>query len=682
MEAQGSGKLPSQAINPRENASAVTLRRGKFFKGAPRKMKDQVEESCEKDEATAPTVGSKVESKSSISTYVPSPPFFGRFAKSKKDEHEKEILETFHKVQVNIPLLDAIYQVPRYAKFLKDLCTNKHRLKGNEVVSIRENISAVLQKKLPPKYKDPGSFTILCIFGNTRFENAMLDLGASINVMPYSIYASLNLGSLKETGVIIQLADRSNAFPKGVLEDVLVQIDVHDGTLTMEFDGEIIRFNIFKAMRYPSDLHACFSIDIIDSLVQKVFELSNEDALDNTLIKGIDANNLTGLSKNLQVCKDVEIVASLESLPSIPPRYDISYITLPISKEKFLPSMMQAPTLELKPLPEHLKYVYLGEEKTLSVIIAKNLTTPQENRLIRVLKEHKIAIGWTIADIKGISPAMGMHRILLEDEAKPSREAQRRLNPPMMEVVKKEILKLLDIGVIFPISDSKWVSSVQVVPKKSGITVVTNEENELVPTQVQMGWKVNRLLQKGVPFYFDEDRKKVFESLKELLTSAPIIQPPDWNRLFELMCDASDFTLGAVLGKRVGKILHVIYYASRTLNDAQFNYSTTEKEILAVIFALEKFRSYLIGTKVTVFFYHATLRYLLAKKEAKSTLIRWILLLQEFDLEIKDKKGSENSVAGHLSRLSHERETVPLQESFPDKQLLLVTDRHVLGLRI
>ncbi|XP_022873962.1 uncharacterized protein LOC111392801 [Olea europaea var. sylvestris] len=346
---------------------------------------------------------------------------------------QKEILETFRKIQVNIALLDAIYQVPRYAKFLKDLCTNKHRLKGNEVESVGKNVSTVLQKKLSPKCKDPGSFSIPCIIGNTRFEKAMLDLRASINLMLYSIYASLNLGSLKETDIIIQVADRSNAFPKGVLDDVLVQvnqlifladfyvldmqdkpislspplllgrpfmiaactkIDVHDSTLTMEFDGEIIRFNIFEAMRYPSDDHACFSIDIIDSLVHKVFELSNKYALNTTLIKSIDVSNLIGLSKNLQVFKDfIETVASLESLPSIPPRYDLSCITLPISKEKLLLSVMQAPTLKLKPLPDHLKYVYLGEEETLPVIIAKNLTTLQEDRLIRVLKEHKIAIG-------------------------------------------------------------------------------------------------------------------------------------------------------------------------------------------------------------------------------------------------------------------------------------------------
>ncbi|PRQ58347.1 putative nucleotidyltransferase, Ribonuclease H [Rosa chinensis] len=141
------------------------------------------------------------------------------------------------------------------------------------------------------------------------------------------------------------------------------------------------------------------------------------------------------------------------------------------------------------------------------------------------------------------------------------------------------------------------------------------------------------------------------------------------------MCDASDYALGAVLGQRVNKLSHVIYYASRTLNDAQLNYSTTEKELLAVVFALEKFRSYLIGSKVTIFSDHAALRYLLTKKDAKPRLIRWILLLQEFDLEIKDKKGTENVVADHLSRLIKEDvgdDVTPINEYFPDEQLFVV----------
>ena len=131
----------------------------------------------------------------------------------------------FRKVEVNVPLLDAIKQVPRYEKFVKELCTNKRHLKGNEKVTVGENVSAVIQKKMPTKCKDPSIFIIPCKIGNTRFERAMLDLEASINVMPYSIYASLNLGPLEETGIIIQLADISNTYPKGVGEDVLVYIN-------------------------------------------------------------------------------------------------------------------------------------------------------------------------------------------------------------------------------------------------------------------------------------------------------------------------------------------------------------------------------------------------------------------------------------------------------------------------
>ena len=125
-----------------------------------------------------------------------------------------------------------------------------------------------------------------------------------------------------------------------------------------------------------------------------------------------------------------------------------------------------------------------------------------------------------------------------------------------------------------------------------------------------------------------------FKRLKAELTSAPIIQPPDWKVPFEIMCDASDYAIGAVLGQRVGKVPHVIYYASKTLNDAQMNYSTTEKELLAIVFALDKFRSYLLGSKVLIYSDHAALKYLFSKKDAKARLIRWILLLQEFDLEI------------------------------------------------
>src|SRR5262249_44744519 len=142
----------------------------------------------------------------------------------------------------------------------------------------------------------------------------------------------------------------------------------------------------------------------------------------------------------------------------------------------------QPPVLDLKPLPDHLKYAFLGIDDTLPIIISSTLSRDQEQQLLEVLKRHKEAIGWTVADIMGISPMICTHKILMEAECKPTVQPQRRLNPTLKEVVKKEVLKLLDAGIIYPISDSKWVSPIQVVPKKGGMTVISNDKNELIPT--------------------------------------------------------------------------------------------------------------------------------------------------------------------------------------------------------
>jgi len=132
----------------------------------------------------------------------------------------------------------------------------------------------------------------------------------------------------------------------------------------------------------------------------------------------------------------------------------------------------------------------LGENETFLVIISSKLNAHQEGKLLQTLKMHKNALGWTIADIKGISPLICTHMIYLEKNAKPSREMQQRLNHNMKKVVRNKVIKLLDNGIIYPISDSKWVSHTQVVPKKSGVTMITNEKNELIPARTITGWRM------------------------------------------------------------------------------------------------------------------------------------------------------------------------------------------------
>ncbi|KAK1696156.1 hypothetical protein QYE76_012853 [Lolium multiflorum] len=434
---------------------------------------------------------------------------------------------------------------------------------------------------------------------------------------------------------------------------------------------------------------------------------------------------------------------------------------LPVEDLGTTPPPKEDPVFDLKPLPDNLKYAHIDDKKIYPVIISSKLSEFEEERLLEILKKHRGAIGYTLDDLKGISPSICQHAINMEDDAKPVVEPQRRLIPKMKDVVRNEVLRLLEAGIIYPIADSRWVSPVHCVPKKGGMTVVPNDNDELIPQRVVVGYrmcidyrKVNKrceetnlvlnwekchfmvnegivlghkisergievdrakveaiekmpyprdvkgihsvlghagfyrrfikdfskiskpltnLLQKDVPFVFDDDCKEAFETLKKALTTAPIVEPPDWNLPFEIMCDASDFAVGAVLGQRVDKKLNVIHYASKTLDAAQRNYATTEKELLAVVFACDKFRSYIVDSKVTIHTDHAAIRYLMTKKDAKPRLIRWVLLLQEFDLHIVDRKGADNPVADNLSRLENiAYDPVPVNDSFPNEQLAVI----------
>ncbi|RVW37787.1 Retrovirus-related Pol polyprotein from transposon 17.6 [Vitis vinifera] len=637
-----------------------------------------------------------------------SPPFPQALHGKKGIRNASEILEVLRQVKVNIPLLDMIKQVPTYSKFLKDLCTIKRGLNVNKKAFLTEQVSAIIQCKSPLKYKDPGCPTISVMIGGKVVEKALLDLGASVNLLSYSVYKQLGLGELKPTSITLSLADRSVKIPRG-----LIFVPIILGKPFLATSNAII--NCRNGQEEGPE-----EVCIIDTLVEEHCNQNMQDKLNESL---------GDLEEGLHEPSDV--LATLQ-----------------------------------------------------------------------VLMRCKKAIGWQISDLKGISPLVCTHHIYMEEEAKPIRQPQRRLNPHLQEVVRVEVLKLLQAGIIYPISDSPWVSPTQVVPKKSGITVVQNEKGEEITTRLTSSWRVcidyrrlNAVTRKnhfplpfidqvleivsGHPFYcfldgyfgyfqieIDvEDQEKttftcpfgtyayrrmpfglcnapatlqrcmlsIFSDMVEQImevfmdditiyggtfeeclvnwetvlkrciekdlvlnwekchfmvhqgivlghiiskkgievdkakvgTYCQIVTPTtvkgvrqflghagfyrrfikDFSNLSKPLCellakDANDFAIGAVLGQREDGKPYVIYYASKTMNEAQRNYTNTEKRIVSC-----------------------------------SVCLRQVSSLFEFDLQIKDKKGVENVVADHLSRLviTHNSHVLPINDDFPEESLMLLT---------
>ncbi|XP_023772671.1 uncharacterized protein LOC111921348 [Lactuca sativa] len=431
MESQG--KLPSQMEkNPKHNACAITLSGGKSYEGP--KMLDEEEEEKEmeveeaiKEEEKKSTSKSKKPIETEVK--ITSAPFPSRLASTKREREDDEIMAMFRKVEINIPLLDAITQIPRYAKFLKELCTSKKKLKGNQTVKVGENVLPLLQKRLPKKCKDPGVFTVSCKMGKLFVPRAMLDLGASINVLPYSSYKTMGIGPLSKTGVVIQLAGRSLVHPKGVLEDVLVQVNelvfpADFYVLDMGDENTPQSNSILLGKPFMSTAKTKIDVanDVIDTCTNDCLEMSSQDVLITILSKQFDETGIKNLADKYTLEDElIEVINSLEKAELM--RVEPPHMKLTSSNPKLLPSIVQPPTLELKALPDHLKYAYLGEEKTLLVIISNKLSIAEEDKLVTLLKRYKKAIGWTIADIKGLIPSLCMHKILMEEDFKPIREA-------------------------------------------------------------------------------------------------------------------------------------------------------------------------------------------------------------------------------------------------------------------
>ena len=424
-------------------------------------------------------------------------------------------------VEQNIKTTSNVLMVQKgKGKDMKRKWVTKGKAKGKDT-----NIASLIRNNLPPKYKDPRSPAISIVVGNSKLERALVDLGANVNLLPYSMYVELELGELEPTNITLQLADRSVKIPRGMVKDVLVQVErfyfpmdfvvldtqpvvsqesqfpvilgkpflgttnatIHyrGGLMTLSFSNMIVNLNIFNVIKEVGDGEDICEVNVIESIVQ---ELVDHFSCDNPLkfclvspkcVEEVTTPEVEFLYSILEHSKVMETNGSTPRFEELPP-----------IEERVFPSKEKPPKPELKPLPSHLKYSFLRSEETFLVIISSSLNLDQETKLLEILKAHQIAIRWTIASIKGISPLICTHRIHLEEDVKPSRQLQRRLNSVMKEVVKKEILKLLDVGVIYPIADSKWVSPTQVVPKKSGVIVVANEHNELIPTRVTIGWRV------------------------------------------------------------------------------------------------------------------------------------------------------------------------------------------------
>nr|GEX46697.1 reverse transcriptase domain-containing protein [Tanacetum cinerariifolium] len=651
---------------------------------------------------------------SSVSAPRPTIPYPTRMQyqklRDKANDQREKFFQIFTDLNLNISFADALILIPMFGPSIKTLLTNKDKLCELARTPLNEQCSAILLKKLQEKLGDPGKFLIPCDFPGKAECLALADLGARINLMHLSVWNKLSLPDLSHTCMTLELVDRSISPPVGVAKDVYVKV----GTFHFPADSVIVDFDADP--RVPLLLERSFLktgralIGVFEGkLTLRVGKEAITFNLDHTSRYSANYNEMTAKRINVidmacelylhEVMGFSDVIASGNPTPY----YDLIISTTsstltPFENSDFLLEEVDAflaieddsASLEvkLKDLPPYLEYTFLEGDDKLPVIIVKDLSVEEKTALITVLKSHKRAIAWKLFDIK-------------------------------------EVLKLLDAGMIYPISYSPWVSPVQCVPKKGGFKVVENEDIELILTRLVTGWRVwidyrklneatrkdhfplsfmdqmlERLAGNHIPFglcnaprmfqrcmmaiFHDMIKKtmKVFmddflvfgnsfqsclshlermlkkcedtnlclnwekshfmvkegivldhiiskqgievdKAKVDVITKLPHpITVKDWDMPFELMCDASDFAIGAVLGERQDKHSRPIQYASKTMTEAESNYTIMEKEMLAVVYAFEKFWSYLIMNKSIVYTDHSALKYLFAKKDSKARLLR------------------------------------------------------------
>nr|GEY85367.1 reverse transcriptase domain-containing protein [Tanacetum cinerariifolium] len=843
----GSGTLPSNTItNLKEELKGITTRSGVAYQGPTIATSSKVVKQGT-EPIVAPVSALMPNVKSSI-------PYLLRRDNERRRDQANEQIEKFYEIfkdmSFKISFTDALILMPKFASTLKALIRKKEKLSEMARTPMNEHCSAFILNKFPRKLGDPDKFLIPCEFPGIDECLALAYLGASINLMPLSMWEALSLPELTSTRMTLELMDRSVSKPIGIAKDVSFKvgmfhfptdfvvvdfepdprvplilgrcflktsralIDVHKGELTLRIENEDITYNLDQTVRYSANYNQMTAnkIDVICEIYsQEVLGFSdvttsgNPTPHDDPIIFTTSPTLTLFGDSDFLLFEEADAFLGLEDDPNSPkinpfyynPKGDILLLEAILNikllppfpnHEQYLPSFKkdlkvceaktvkssvdEPPEVELKDLPPHLEYAFLDGDNKLPVIISKELGDEEKSALIKVLKSHKRAIAWKLSDIQGVNPKFCTHKILMEEDYKPAVQHQRRVNPKIHDIIKKEVEKLLDAGLIYPISDSPWVSPVHCVPKKGGFTVVKNEENELILTRLVTGWRVcidyrklneatrkdhfplpfmDQMLERlarnefycflngffgyfqipidprdqenltftcpygtftyrrmpfglcNAPGTFQRCMLAIFDDMVEKTMEVFMDDFSVFGNSFEnclsrldkmlqryedtnlnLNWEKSHFMVkegivlghkiskneievdrakvdviaklphpttvkGAVLRKRHEKHFKPIYYASKTMNDAESNYTTTEKEMLAVVYAFEKFRWYLIMNKSIVHTDHSALKYLFAKKDAKARLLRWVLLLQEFDFKVLDTKGAENLAADHLA---------------------------------
>ncbi|GKA62312.1 reverse transcriptase domain-containing protein [Tanacetum coccineum] len=512
----GTGSLPSNTVaNPRGDLKAITTRSGISYDGPPipplpkvverepEVTKDTVQPSTENIQPPVVQIQAPIEELIVAPKPKPSILYPSRANKQKLREKDDNLaskfVEIFRELHFELSFADALLHMPKFASMFKSLLNNKEKLFDLAKTPMNENCSAVIIKKLHEKLGDPDKFLIPCDFPELVECLAMADLGASINLMPLSIWKKLSLPELTPTQMILELADRSTTSPSGIAEDVFVKvgkfhflddfvvvdyvvnprvplilgrpflrmtralIDVYGEELTLRVDDEAITFKVGQTSRYSyNDAKSVNRIDVIDVS----YPILSTSSPYLTPFEGGDF-----ILEEIKACLTNDSIPSgiddadfdpegdlllLEKLLNDDPSSPLPLKELHFEEIKTIKSFIDdPPELELKDLPSHLEYAFLEETNKLPVIIAKDLKGDKKDHLLKVLKSHKRAIAWKISDIKGIDPRFYTHKILMGDDFKLAVQHQRRVNSKIHEVIKKEVVKLLDARLIYPIFDSQ-----------------------------------------------------------------------------------------------------------------------------------------------------------------------------------------------------------------------------------